>query len=251
MTVLIELIYQASSPTRRGRGPLSERLSAALVASPCGQSGSATRRGPQRTRGPYGSPTILVEGRDVLGAVPGDGGASCRLYGSGREGVPPVSAIVSALESVSAGRARSGWSRALAMLPGAGIALLPVGACPACWPAYAGLLGSLGLGFLLDSSYLLPLTGLFLVMALVALGYRAAGRRGYGPLAVGVGAATAIMIGKFALASSAILYLGLAFLIGASIWNTWPLRAARTGSCGNCAPRVSGSNEPGAAEERG
>lgn len=250
MTGRIELIYQASCPNAEGaRTALREALRRA-GRKPVWTEWECDAAGAPAHARLYGSPTILVEGRDVLGAVPGDGGASCRLYGSGREGVPPVSAIVSALESVSAGRARSGWSRALAILPGAGIALLPVGACPACWPAYAGLLGSLGLGFLLDSSYLLPLTRLFLVMALVALGYRAAGRRGYGPLTVGVGAATAIMIGKFALASSAILYLGLAFLIGASIWNTWPLRAARTASCGKCATRVSGSNEPGAAEER-
>jgi hypothetical protein len=32
------------------------------------------------------------------------------------------------------------------------------GVCPACWPAYAGILGSLGLGFLLDSTSLLPVT---------------------------------------------------------------------------------------------
>jgi hypothetical protein len=195
-----------------------------------------------------GSPTILVDGRDVLGAVPGDGGESCRLYGGGREGVPPVIAIVAALES--AGRTRSGWSRALAVMPGTGLALLPVGACPACWPAYAGLLGSLGLGFLLKTSDLLPVTGGFLTAALLPLGYRARERHGLGPLGLGMAATGTALLGKFAFGSSAILYLGLALLIGASIWNTRPLAAARTGTCGKCATPVSGSNESGAANTK-
>jgi|GEM_PF-2330127 len=33
----------------------------------------------------------------------------------------------------------------------------PQGRCPACWPAYAGVLSALGLGFLLESAYLLPM----------------------------------------------------------------------------------------------
>lgn len=51
---------------------------------------------PPHARG-YGSPTILVDGRDVTGAAPGDG-TSCRVYvGSDVPGVPPLDAIVSAL----------------------------------------------------------------------------------------------------------------------------------------------------------
>ena len=48
------------------------------------------------TRG-YGSPSILVDGRDVTGASP-SGGSCCRVYaGSDVRGVPPIEAIVSAL----------------------------------------------------------------------------------------------------------------------------------------------------------
>ena len=53
-------------------------------------------------------------------------------------------------------RARNGWRSSLATLPGIGLAFLPKIACPACWPAYAGLLSSLGLGFLLDVRWLFP-----------------------------------------------------------------------------------------------
>ncbi len=43
----------------------------------------------------------------------------------------------------------------------------------ASWPAYAGLLSSVGLGFLISAKYLLPLTVVFLIFALAALGFRA------------------------------------------------------------------------------
>ena len=66
----------------------------------------------------------------------------------------------------------------LAVLPGIGAALLPAVTCPACWPAYAGLLSALGLGFANYTPYLLPLTIVFLTVALGALGYQALQRGG-------------------------------------------------------------------------
>jgi len=74
------------------------------------------------------------------------------------------------------------WKQGLLAIPGIGVSLLPKVACPLCWPAYAGLLSSVGLGFLLSATYLLPLTAGFLLIALAALAYRARQRRGYGPL---------------------------------------------------------------------
>jgi hypothetical protein len=51
---------------------------------------------PVELRG-YGSPTILVNGRDVMGAAPADG-AACRLYlGTDLAGAPPLQSLVSAL----------------------------------------------------------------------------------------------------------------------------------------------------------
>ena len=50
----------------------------------------------------YGSPTILVGGKDVFDAPPSGGSASCRLYpgGDGRlQKVPPVEKIVAAIRS--------------------------------------------------------------------------------------------------------------------------------------------------------
>lgn len=129
------------------------------------------------------------------------------------------------------------WIRRFAALPGAGAALLPIGTCPACWPAHAGLLGSLGLGFLLDLTYLLPLTvGLF-ALALFALAWRASTRRGYRPFVVGLIGSAIALAGKFVFLVDPLVYAGIAGLLGASVWNGWPRRVTPSGSCDSCAPR--------------
>jgi hypothetical protein len=124
--------------------------------------------------------------------------------------------------SKSSGRDSTGWLNSLAMLPGIGASLLPVGVCPACWPAYAGLLSSFGFGLLLDTAYLLPLTALFLVLAVAALAYKAKTRKGYGPFVMGIVAAVIVFVVKFVYESDLAMYGGIAMLITASLWNAWP-----------------------------
>jgi hypothetical protein len=58
-------------------------------------------------------------------------------------------------------------------IPGIAVSLLPSLACPLCWPAYAELASSLGLGFLASSAYVLPLTGALLAIAVAGLGLQA------------------------------------------------------------------------------
>src|SRR6266852_2234551 len=65
------------------------------------------------------------------------------------------------------------WKQSLMTLPGVGAAILPKLACPACWPAYAALLSSVGLGFLISTVYLLPLPVALLSLALGAIAFRA------------------------------------------------------------------------------
>jgi mercuric ion transport protein len=89
-------------------------------------------------------------------------------------------------------------------------------------PAYAGLISSVGLGFVMQTAYLLPLTVFSLVLALVALGYRAGRRRGYGPFVLGLAAAVGLVAGKFVADSDVAVYASIASLIGASLWNSWP-----------------------------
>src|SRR5712672_637823 len=98
------------------------------------------------------------------------------------------------------------WKQSLLALPGIGVSILPKLACPACWPAYAGLLSSVGLGFLISAAYLFPLTIGFLVLALTALAFRGKERHGFGPLFIGVIGAVGVLVGKFAWSSNAITY---------------------------------------------
>ena len=73
------------------------------------------------------------------------------------------------------------WKRSLGVLPGIGVSLLPKLICPICWPAYAGVVSALGLGFLISTRYLLPMTAVFLGITAAALGFRASRRHGHGP----------------------------------------------------------------------
>jgi hypothetical protein len=136
-------------------------------------------------------------------------------------GVPPLDKIVEALTQSAAG---SGISGLFAAVPTTGAFLLPIGTCPACWPAYAAFLGSLGLGFLLSERYLLPVAGIFIIATLTAFSYRASARRGYGPFLIGVASAAIAVVGKFFLVSTPILSLGLVGLFAAAVWNAWPRR---------------------------
>jgi hypothetical protein len=135
-------------------------------------------------------------------------------------------------------RSRS-WLGLLAALPGGLAGVLPVGVCAACWPAYAGILGSLGLGFLLESRFLIPVTAGALGIALGALAYRARSRRGYSPLGLGAAGSALLLVGKFVLGWTWATNGGIALVIAASIWNSWPRR--RAASCPAC--QVSGTEE--------
>ena len=116
------------------------------------------------------------------------------------------------------------WKQNLLAAPGIGLSLLPKIACPACWPAYADLLSSLGLGFLISTKYLLPMTAVFLLLAVAMLAFRARRRHGYVPFALGIIAASLILLGTFSLTSNPVLYGGLGLLILASVWNScWPI----------------------------
>ncbi len=128
-----------------------------------------------------------------------------------------------------------GWTQAVVAAPGIGVALLPKLACPACWPAYAGLLSSVGLGFLISTVYLLPLTVAFLLLALCAMAFRAKSRHGYRPLLLGLVGSVGVVAGKFLWESNAIMYGALALLIAASVWNTWPKPRVRPNpACAAC-----------------
>ncbi|MCP5468546.1 MAG: MerC family mercury resistance protein [Deltaproteobacteria bacterium] len=126
------------------------------------------------------------------------------------------------------------WRRLLALLPVIGAALLPSLACPACWPAYAGFLSALGIGFFNYSAYLLPLMVIFIMVTLFTLGFRAKTRHGYYPLILGTLSSTVIVFGKFIFNLNWVLYLGVVCLIAACIWNSWPVKKNKLHSCPSC-----------------
>ncbi len=240
----VELIYDADCPNAQdARDALLKAFTEAGLRPSWREWERKAADSPPHARW-YGSPTILVDGRDVMGVEPAERSDSCRIYdhGSGAlRGVPPLPRIVAALathrNSVSSWHAvrASDWWRSLASLPGVGAGLLPIGTCPACWPAYAAILGSLGLGFLLEAAYLLPVTFLLLGLALLALAFRAKTRRGYGPFVLGIASVAHVLAFKFAFVFDPMVYAGLLGLVAASIWNAWPRRKELTGSCPKCA----------------
>jgi hypothetical protein len=118
-------------------------------------------------------------------------------------------------------------------VPALGVSILPKLACPACWPAYAALLSSIGLGFLISATYLFPMTVVLLSLALAALAFRAKQRHGCGPFLLGLVAATAVLLGKFVWESKPTMYVAFGSLVVASFWNAWP-RAATTSEATNC-----------------
>lgn len=130
----------------------------------------------------------------------------------------------------------SQWKQTLVSLPGVGVSLLPKLACPACWPATAGLLTSVGLGFLISVVYLLPLTIAFLLLALGAMVFGAKQRHGYGPFLLGVVAASGVLLGKFVWDFKPIIYSAVGLLVISSLWNTWPRRDTpnQEASCSDC-----------------
>ena len=131
---------------------------------------------------------------------------------------------------------RTGLSSLLgisAVLPGIGATLLPAVTCPACWPAYAGLMGSLGLGFVDYTPWLMPVTVVFLTIALAALAWQGYRRRDYRPFGLGASGAAILVIGKFQMDSEVALYSGITLIIAASVWNAWPRKVCPTGSQSN------------------
>lgn len=236
----VELIYDVDCPNvAETRARLVEALAAAGLAPQWQEWQRGDEDSPEYVRR-YGSPTILVDGRDVSSASAMDGSGACRIYtdATGQmSGVPPLENIQAALHATgrTAVPAQS-LKQTLPTLPAVGIALLPKLTCAACWPAYAGLLSALGIGFVDYTPYLLPLTAGFLFLTLIMLIYRATDRRGYGPFALGTVATVIVFIGKFALDSDFALYGGITLLVGASLWNAWPKRAVSP--CPACATAI-------------
>src|SRR5213593_1067551 len=149
MSLMVELVYDKDCPNVAAtRTNLLRAFAEAGVSAKWTEWEESCPETPARLRG-FGSPTVLIDGKDVADAQPVEGLASCRLYDGEdeRRGVPPVkliaialskgqAQIASNLRAASSGKGRVSFASVL-VLPGIVAALLPNLTCLLCWPAYA------------------------------------------------------------------------------------------------------------------
>lgn len=228
----VEFIYDQDCPNiESARGNLVKALSQTNLSPNWTEWDRNSSDSPLYAKG-FGSPTILINGIDIADEKP-QGGNNCRIYSLNgfNSGVPPVSLIVSAL-SGKPKNVRS-WKTAFAAISGIGIILLPKLTCAACWPAYAAIMSSMGVGFFNYTEYMIPISVAALAITLVALGYRSRSRRGFGPFLLGFAASIIAIFGKFYLESDPMFYFCVVLLIVASFWNSWP-RKTDSKACPAC-----------------
>jgi len=145
-------------------------------------------------------------------------------------------------------RKEHSWRNPLGAMSGATLLIfLTRLLCPVCWPVYAGLLSSMGLGFLLKTTWLLPLTMITLVFVMASLAFRARARRGYGPFILGLLGSGALLVGQFIFISGTAMSEwgidgGAVLLVAASVWNGWSRKRKRNGmetdECSSCSPNL-------------
>ncbi len=235
----VDLIYDPDCPNvQEARGNLMKAFVASGMTPAWHEWDLHGTECPDYARG-CGSPSTFVNGVDVGASntvIPA--GSSCRLYQQPDGAIakaPSVSQISAALtQSHTKLPVRSNWRAFGSATMAVGTALLPKIGCPACWPAYAAVLGSLGIGFVNYTPYILPLMTGFLALTLFLLGYRARTRNGYGPLLLGLVASGLVLGGKYVLGVDSLLFFGVGLLVVASLWNSLPLRRRSTGACPAC-----------------
>lgn len=168
----------------------------------------------------WGSPTILVDGKDLFGAsVPT--GCTCRIYSDGEassSGVPTGQSIIEALRRRRESRS---WIKSVLVIPGAVLPLLPAATCPACIAAYAGVVSALGLGFLVNERVMVPLILFFLGLSVATVGWAWRTHRHIGPFAATLAGAAGVVLGRIALHVPVFVYAGVALLIAGTAWNLW------------------------------
>jgi len=221
----VELIYDADCPNvTQARSLLIRAFASSGVSARWLEWDRASPASPGYVQA-YGSPTILIDGKDVAETSTVSGSGACRVYsdGTGRlSGIPPLETVVSALLAKTAPVKPSnpGRWRALAVAsPALGVALLPKLVCPLCFPAYAAILSALGIEFIDYTPYLLPLTAFFLAVALGVLALQMRRTGNVTALLLGLAAAMIVLLGKFHfehdwLTTGGVILLIVAILLG-------------------------------------
>lgn len=125
-----------------------------------------------------------------------------------------------------------GWLRTVAPLPAAVLAVLPSFTCPVCIAAYAGVLSSMGLGFMYQSKYQTPLIVGFLLVGIATVAYSSRTHKKRSPVLLTLLGAAGVVAGKLVWEVPLLMYGGAALLFGATLYNLWLKRPKRTTSTG-------------------
>jgi len=184
----------------------------------------------------YGSPSILVNGRDIVEAQTLSDTSCCRIYEGeqGRfQGFPTIDSVVTALQENGKAARNRGW---ITSLPTVGAVLVPKLVCPSCIPALAALASSAGISVMEFKPFLTLFTLILLGVAVLSLSYKGEQRRGRAPFYLGLLSGAVMLLGQYSWQSLEMIYLGIAMLIAASIWNAWPKR----GECSACLTETKG-----------
>ncbi len=116
-------------------------------------------------------------------------------------------------------RGRPAWLQTLIAIPAAVLPLLPSFSCPVCVAAYAGLLSSLGLGFLLTDRVQRPLIVAFLIVSVAGVGWAARQYNKIGPLVLVLLGSAGIIAGRLIWNIPSGLYVGVVCLVAGTVWN--------------------------------
>ncbi len=179
----------------------------------------------------FPSPTVLINGIDIeTGLSKLSGSSSCQITGA-----PSVNTLLRAMQKDSP---KKGIFAFMATIPATVIAVFPSVFCPACYPALAALLSSMGLGFFASEAVLQPLTIIFLLIALFGLFYECTKIKRYESFIIGTLGAMGIYAGHYWFSSSILTYGSVALLIGASIWNLIIKKRSliKQEGCSSCKP---------------
>ena len=237
--MIVELIYDADCPNVLDtRSQLIKAFTQTGVSARWQEWERGSSDTPDYARA-YGSPTILVDGKDIAGVAPTAGTRACRVYSDARGNLsrtPSVETICSALLDASPGKKPviSRWRAAGASFPAIGTALLPKLTCPLCFPAYAAILSALGIEFVNYTPYLLPLTAVFLAVAITVLALQTRRTGNIVPLVLGITASLIVLYAKFELESDWLTTGGIIMLVAAIFLGT-RTKSTAVAPCPACA----------------
>ena len=108
--------------------------------------------------------------------------------------------------------------------------------CPVCLGALFGIFGVATVSGSVYHVWLPTLTAIWLALTVGLLAFRSSGggQRRYGPALLALFAGLAVFVGKFIFNEQALVYAGIAALLGAAVWRAWLRTSASSASCLQC-----------------